>query len=342
MTSPFARYGREMHSGDMVIAYVNPLDMSVLVLQAGAVLNNKYGSFPHDTIIGRPFGSRVASKKGNGHICFLAPTPELWTCTLPHRTQILYMPDIALVSQYLDLRPGKVVVESGTGSGSFSHSIARTIAPTGRLHTFEYHAERAEKFLAEVTRHNLTNTIIASHRNVCLDGFGLFDTSDAVFLDLPSPWEAVAFAKQTFKRGKVGRICSFSPAIEQVQRTCVELEKCGYYDIRMFETLLRRQEVKTLQKRHIPKRDSETGFVEESSVNRAMKKRKRVKCKGEEGEDEAEDVDEQDDDGEVSDGSKDRKEDIYVVSRSVTKVAGHTSFLVFASVFVDKEENSIV
>ena len=29
-----------------------------------------------------------------------------------------------------------------TGSGSFSHSIARTIAPSGTLYTFEYHKER--------------------------------------------------------------------------------------------------------------------------------------------------------------------------------------------------------
>ena len=33
---------------------------------------------------------------------------------------------------------------TGTGSGSMSHSLIRTIAPTGHLHTFEFHAERAE------------------------------------------------------------------------------------------------------------------------------------------------------------------------------------------------------
>jgi tRNA A58 N-methylase Trm61 len=30
-----------------------------------------------------------------------APTPELWTKVLPHRTQILYLPDISLVCHYL-------------------------------------------------------------------------------------------------------------------------------------------------------------------------------------------------------------------------------------------------
>jgi tRNA A58 N-methylase Trm61 len=32
----------------------------------------------------------------------------------------------------------------GTGSGSFSTAIIRTIAPTGHLHTFEFHKERSE------------------------------------------------------------------------------------------------------------------------------------------------------------------------------------------------------
>ena len=52
-----------------------------------------------------------------------APTPELWTKVLPHRTQILYLPDISLVCHYLELTPGAVVLESGTGSGGVGRSI---------------------------------------------------------------------------------------------------------------------------------------------------------------------------------------------------------------------------
>ena len=59
-------------------------------------------------LIGKPFGSRVYSKggKNSGYIYILAPTPELWTQVLRHRTQILYAADIALICAFLELRPG--------------------------------------------------------------------------------------------------------------------------------------------------------------------------------------------------------------------------------------------
>lgn len=93
-----------------------------------------------------PLGSlfQIQTLSGKGWIIPLHPTPELWTLTLPHRTQILYSTDISIVTFRLDLRPGSVVVESGTGSGSVSHAIARTIAPGGRLYSFEFHQQRAE------------------------------------------------------------------------------------------------------------------------------------------------------------------------------------------------------
>lgn len=67
---------------------------------------------------------------------------ETRTLALPHRTQILYAPDIAFISSYLNVVGGSKVVEAGTGSGSFTHSLARNVGPTGKVHSFEFNEER--------------------------------------------------------------------------------------------------------------------------------------------------------------------------------------------------------
>lgn len=144
----------------------------------------------------------------------LRPTPELWTLALPHRTQILYIADISFVVAHLGIGPGKRVVEAGTGSGSFSHSVARSVGKKGKLYTFEFHEQRAVKAQAEFEKHGLSvkaeeesegraGIVKLQHRNVCKDGFGSDleerEEVDAVFLDLPAPWEAVGWAEKVMR-----------------------------------------------------------------------------------------------------------------------------------------------
>lgn len=102
--------------------------------------------------------------------------------------------------------------------------------PKGHLHTFEFHEQRAETAKKEFSEHGLANYVTVYNRDVCNDGFGVENLADAVFLDLPSPWKALQSAKNALKM-EGGRICSFSPCIEQVQKVCLELTQLGFTDI---------------------------------------------------------------------------------------------------------------
>ena len=89
---------------------------------------------------------------------------------------------------------------SGTGSASLSHALIRTIAPSGHLHTFDFHEQRVEKAREEFKTHGISNLVTVKQRDVCNNGFDLDSIADAVFLDLPSPWDAMPFAKQALKK----------------------------------------------------------------------------------------------------------------------------------------------
>lgn len=83
-----------------------------LTIEPGKELNGRFGVYSHDDLVGVPYGSKVASRNGRGYMHLLRPTPELWTLALPHRTQILYMADIAYITSWLALKPGSTVIEA--------------------------------------------------------------------------------------------------------------------------------------------------------------------------------------------------------------------------------------
>lgn len=135
-------FQRHICDGDLVIVYERYDVMKAVEVCDGLELQNRFGVFKHYDWIGKPFGSKVLSSKG-GFVYLLAPTPELWTLVLSHRTQILYIADISFVISYLEIIPGCVVLESGTGSGSLTTSLARAVSPAGHVYTFDFHEQRA-------------------------------------------------------------------------------------------------------------------------------------------------------------------------------------------------------
>ena len=321
----------------------------------GKVTNSRFGSFPHSTLIGVPWGSQIlasavdtgsrgrrsqngASGKGlkrkresetvessprtpdilqeaggfkaavaasTGFAHLLPPTPESWTSSLPHRTQVVYTPDYSYVLQRLRVRPGTRLIEAGAGSGSFTHAAARAVfngnsydrhkglstgdlpvAEAGKVWSYEFHEQRVEKLKIEIADHGLSDFVHLTHRDVCSDGFfieqieGSPIEAEAVFLDLPAPWlalehltrentpmangiasqpddpganlthahpeSAVSLSRRRFVLNSEAtiRVCTFSPCIEQVQRTVTTMRQLGWINIEMVEIAAQRIDVR--------------------------------------------------------------------------------------------------
>lgn len=248
-----------IEEGDTIILYLTMNKMYAIEVhpqilsKKDALVENvfqvtPYGALKVKDLIGKKYGTKVSLSAGWGYV--LQPTPELWTLTLPHRTQIIYTPDISMILMQLEIVPGSIVIESGTGSGSLSHAFIRSVKPHGHLHTFDFHEIRCNLAKEEFKSHGHENFVTVRNRDVCELGFSdeLNNIADAVFLDLPGPWNAIPHAVKALKPSG-GRICTFSPCIEQVQKSCKTLNELGFVDIQTMEIL---QTQYSIQNRSLP------------------------------------------------------------------------------------------
>ncbi len=230
-----------IQEGDSVILFFTMTNLLVIPsIKADGTTHNGSGFFYHSDLIGKPFGSKILPHKGSENprpLYALRVTPELFTLSIPHRTQIIYHADISAIMMGLNIVPGATVAEAGTGSASLSFSIAHRIAPSGRLFTFEIDSARANqnrKLLQQVTS---PDVVTLEERDVVEMGFPDHLSVDALFLDLPCPWLAIGNAEKVLKEN--GRLCTFSPSIEQVSKNVAKMKEHGFHEIRTIEVMLK-------------------------------------------------------------------------------------------------------
>jgi len=258
-----------IEAGQLVVIFESFDNLNFVYATPKSIFSNRNGNFHHDDFIGKTFGCKIRSRcnRGYGFCYLLKPTPELWARSLNHRTQIVHELDASMICFYLNLKPNMLVCETGTGSGAMSHAIMRTIAPQGKLHTYEFNKTRADQARKEFEKNGLSHLVTVHHKDVCgkasLEkpdnetkasskgegskanankdmggGFGLpGQTVSAVFLDLPEPWHAIPHA--AFSLQPNGRIASYSPCVEQTQRTVVAMRKAGFHSIKTMEFRIR-------------------------------------------------------------------------------------------------------
>ncbi|OQR99325.1 tRNA (adenine-N(1)-)-methyltransferase catalytic subunit [Thraustotheca clavata] len=224
--------------GDLVILFETHNSVTYAYMEKDGVYHNRHGAFHHNDMIGQRFGTKVYSRMSKGYIFILSPTSELWSKALRHRTQIVFTLDASAILFNTHCCPGKIVIESGTGSGALTTSFARAVQPNGHVYTFEFNATRAKVAKEEFDANGLSKVATIECRDACEQGFPeqLDGKVDIVFLDLPCPWKAVGHAKRALKAG--GAFASYSPCMEQVQRTCDALRVDGFDRIRTIETRL--------------------------------------------------------------------------------------------------------
>eukprot|EP00605_Chrysophyceae_sp_TOSAG23-4_P000216 GSChrysophyteH1.ASY1.ANO1.253.1 assembled CDS len=271
---------RCIKDGDLVILYERYDSLQHTWIQKGGETQNRFGVFRHDDIIGKPFGYKATAANTNCWQYVLEPTPELWSHAFKTRTQIVNEMDQSIVTTMLNIKPGDVVVESGTGSGCMTLSLMRAVyhpdkESRGHVNTFEYNSFRAEEAKKEFEGMNVDGVVTVRCQDVCIPGPASSPdgevpgfpgvapgTVDAVFLDVPEPYKAVHYAKALLKPNK--KICCYSPCISQVIDTCARLRELGFTGVQMLEFRQRAADSRTVALENIDLRESDENTAHKS------------------------------------------------------------------------------
>lgn len=238
---------RTIQYGDVILVMEGKETFKQIKVKKGEKIQNKNGHFSHDEFIGKKLGSKVETQSRNmkGFIILVDFIPALQDKLSGRLTQIIFNPDISMILTFLDISSNSIIYESGTGSGCLSVNIANCLS-TGMLYTFEFNRERATKLASSFKELGLEDKIRITHQDVVDTGF-VVDPNvlrqeedrlcDSIFVDLPTPWLALKNVEKVLKPN--GNFVSFSPCIEQVEKTFKELKLLGYLNPRMFEIMYR-------------------------------------------------------------------------------------------------------
>ncbi len=83
----FCKTNDLIQEGDTAIIYLSFSQLYPIKVTRGLSHHTQYGQLKHNDIIGKKYGSKFQYTRGHAYI--LQGSPEIWTISLPHRTQII-------------------------------------------------------------------------------------------------------------------------------------------------------------------------------------------------------------------------------------------------------------
>ncbi|HSQ25713.1 MAG TPA: tRNA (adenine-N1)-methyltransferase [Anaerolineales bacterium] len=228
----------------------------IFTLTQGGELHTHRGIVHHDELVGKTWGSQVHTHLGSIYF-LLEPSLSDILKETKRNTQIMYPKDIGYILVTMGIGPGSRVLEAGTGSGALTTALAWAVGPQGRVYSYDQRPEMQNLARKNLERVNLLERVELKLRDISL-GFEE-ENVDALFLDVPNPYEYLGQVRQTLKSG--GYFGSILPTTNQVSRLLAALYQFQYAFVDVCEIMLRYYKVVSERFRPADRMVAHTGYL---------------------------------------------------------------------------------
>ncbi len=244
--------------GDIVMLVARDRKQSKFIfkLEAARKLHTHQGAIAHDDLIGQKLGAQVSSHTGH-RFDLLAPSIDDLIRDIKRNSQIIFPKDIGFILMKMAITPGKTVLECGTGSGGLTSVLALMVGPNGKVHTYDQREDMQTLARKNIERIGLQDRVTFTLRDIA-EGFDQTE-ADAVFLDVPRPWEYTAQAHRALSGG--GFLGSLVPTTNQVSNLIAALERDHFSFIEVCEVLVRYYKPVAERLRPTDRMVAHTGFL---------------------------------------------------------------------------------
>ena len=184
-------------------------------------------------LIGKEIGKQI--EFGNKKFWVLLPSLQDKLQGLKRQAQIILPRDSAHIIMNCSIESGHTVLEAGIGSGSLTIALANAVAPNGKVISYDKREDFIEHAMKNLKTAKLDKYVITKIMDVTKK---IAEKElDAVILDIPNPWDAVAHAWKALKPG--GYLCSYSPLVSQMEKTVKEIQKHSFIEVKTIENIQR-------------------------------------------------------------------------------------------------------
>jgi tRNA (adenine57-N1/adenine58-N1)-methyltransferase len=155
--------------------------------------------------------------------------------TIERKAQVISPKDGFAMPHYLDISCGSRVIEGGVGSGALTIVLLKSVAPMGRVYSYDLRGDHASVARRNIARAGLEDCWELKIGDMCTAS--LEEDVDAVVLDMPDPWNAVGNVIRALRHG--GHLCCYVPNANQLETAVRAMRDTGFRELFLVENLQR-------------------------------------------------------------------------------------------------------